>query len=224
MIRRTLPIASLVVIALLIAIAVTVGSMLPVDLPLPTHWGLSGEPDRFSNKWIALLIPVLIVAPVSLLMYALPAIEPRKQGMERSQVLYLSAWAGMLLMGLLIQLAVLSVAFRWPVHGTSFVLVGVGLMFILIGNQLGKSRSTYLMGIRTPWTLASEEVWMRTHRLGGKLMAGGGILLLLVAFAPIPSGLIATLLLAVTAVVGVVPVVYSYLLWRRERVSGQPGA
>ncbi|HMC92889.1 MAG TPA: SdpI family protein, partial [Allosphingosinicella sp.] len=40
----------------------------------------------------------------------------------------------------------------------------IGAMFVLIGNQLGKSRSMYLVGIRTPWTLASEEVWIRTHR------------------------------------------------------------
>jgi uncharacterized membrane protein len=116
---------------------------------------------------------------------------------------------------------VVSTALQWSVHATSFILAGVGLIFILIGNQLGKSRSMYLIGIRTPWTLASEEVWIRTHRLAGKLMVAGGALLVLGAFLPLPSGVIATLMLAVIAIAVIVPVAYSFILWRRERASGQ---
>ena len=99
------------------------------------------------------------------------------------------------------------------------MLVSVGLMFVLIGNQLGKSRSMYLVGIRTPWTLASEEVWIKTHRLGGKLMVLGGLLLALFAFLPLPSGLFATLFGGIVAIVVIVPIVYSYLLWRREKAQ-----
>jgi uncharacterized membrane protein len=75
----------------------------------------------------------------------------------------------------------------------------------------------YLVGIRTPWTLASEEVWIKTHRLGGKLMVLGGLLIVGASFLPLPSGLLAGLFGALLAVMVGVPVVYSYLLWRRER-------
>jgi uncharacterized membrane protein len=119
-------------------------------------------------------------------------------------------------MGVIIQLAVISVALRWSVHGTSFILAGVGLVFALIGNQLGKSRSMYLIGIRTPWTLSSEEVWIKTHRLAGKLMVGGGLLMIGAAFLPLPSGLVATLIIGVVGAAVLVPVAYSYLLWRAE--------
>jgi uncharacterized membrane protein len=90
-------------------------------------------------------------------------------------------------------------------------------MFVMIGNQLGKSRSMYLIGFRTPWTLASEDVWVKTHRLAGKLMAVGGLLLLPAALLPLPSGVVATLLGVIIGVAAVVPFVYSYLLWRKER-------
>lgn len=95
------------------------------------------------------------------------------------------------------------------------------MTLVLIGNQLGKSRSMYLIGVRTPWTLASEEVWIRTHRLAGRLMVGGGLAFVVAAFLPLSPQMLQALLFGVIAVAVGVPVVYSYLLWRRER-AGQP--
>ena len=166
-------------------------------------------------------MPVAIVGGVSLLLYFIPALEPRRGGLERSQGLYLSAWAGMLLIGCMIELAVASAALGWAIEGSSFILAGVGALFVLIGNQLGKSRSMYLIGIRTPWTLASEEVWIKTHRLAGKLMVGGGLLLVVAAFLPLDPGAVAVVTGAVLAVAVGVPLVYSFILWRRERSTGQ---
>ncbi|MEJ7776688.1 MAG: SdpI family protein [Sphingomicrobium sp.] len=94
-------------------------------------------------------------------------------------------------------------------------------MFVLIGNQLGKSRSMYLIGIRTPWTLASEEVWIKTHRLAGKLMVAGGLLLIVAAFLPLPPALVAAATVGIIAIAVGVPLVYSFLLWRRERHGDQ---
>jgi len=209
--------ASIAVMLAMIGVAAWIGTMLAADVPLPTHWGLRGEPDRFSDKWTALLMPALMAGGLSLLFYFLPVLETRKKHFERSRGLYLSAWAALLLMSALVQLSVISVAMHWSVHGTSFILAGIGLTFVLIGNQLGKSRSMYLIGIRTPWTLASEEVWIKTHRLAGKLMVGGGLLLVVAAFLPMPNGMIALIMGLVIAAVVVIPIVYSFVLYRRER-------
>jgi uncharacterized membrane protein len=92
---------------------------------------------------------------------------------------------------------------------------------MLIGNQLGKSRSMYLIGLRTPWTLASEEVWIKTHRLCGKLMVAGGLAMVATALLPVPSGLLATVCAAVILVSAGVPILYSFLAWRRERSADQ---
>ena len=221
MTRNKLAIASVLIVLLMAAAAAFVGMSTPADLMLPTHWGPDGNPDDFSDKWTALLMPVAIVAGVSLLLYFLPSLEPRRQGLDRSQGLYLAGWAGMLLIGCMIELAVIAAAFEWPIGGSSFILAGVGALFILIGNQLGKSRSMYLIGIRTPWTLASEEVWIKTHRLAGKLMVGGGLLMLLTAFLPLPGEAVAVVTLGVVAVAVGVPLVYSFILWRRERGKDQ---
>jgi immunity protein, SdpI family len=219
MTRKTLALASALVVATRLVVSLAVASAAPADLPLPIHWGVGGEPDRFSDKWTALLMPPALTAGVALLFYFLPALEPRRQGLERSQGLYLWGWIALLLMGGVIELALVSLALRWPVHANHLIAGGVGAMLILIGNQLGKSRSMYLIGLRTPWTLASEDVWIRTHRLAGKLMVAGGLVMIVAALLPLPSGPLATVMLGVIAVAAGVPIVYSFLLWRRERAA-----
>jgi uncharacterized membrane protein len=209
--------ASVAVVALMIAVAAWVASAIPGDARLPVHWGLDGRPDAFAGKWNALLMPAAITATVSLMFYLLPRLEPRRESLERSQGLYLSGWGALLMFGLLIQLSVVAAALGWPVRSTSMMLAGLGIVFVVIGNQLGKSRSMYFIGFRTPWTLASEEVWVKTHRLAGKLMAAAGLLFLGAAFLTLSPGTVAALLFGAIAAAAGIPFVYSYLLWRRER-------
>jgi uncharacterized membrane protein len=220
--RKNLGFASAALVLLLLVVALAVGRSLPAELRLPTHWGISGRPDQFSGKWVALLMPAAMAASVSLLFWFLPALEPRGRNLGRSEGLYLWSWAALLLVSAAIELVVVSVALRWGLRVEHVMTAAIGLVFVLIGNQLGKSRSMYLVGIRTPWTLASEEVWIKTHRLGGKLMVLGGLAILVASFLPLPSGLLAGLFGAVLAVMVGVPVLYSYLLWRREK--DQPSA
>lgn len=205
----------------MIVVAAVVASSLTGNVPLPTHWDIRGQPNSFADKWTALLIPALIAGSASLVLYVLPSIEPRISHLQRSQGLYLWTWMSLLFVSIAVQLAIISAALRWRIHGTSFVLGGMGTMLALMGNQFGKSRSMYLIGIRTPWTLASEEVWMKTHRLSGKLFVAGGLLVLAEAFMPVPIGISVTLFMAVIMVAVLYPIVYSYLLWRRDPAGGR---
>lgn len=90
------------------------------------------------------------------------------------------------------------------------VMIGVGLLFATLGNYLGKSKRNFFLGIRTPWTLASDEVWRRTHRLGGWVMVGAGVALVVMGFTGIHQ-------LAFALVIGaavLVPVIYSFFAYR----------
>lgn len=220
MTKRTMVYAALLATLTLAAASIIAGLMLPADAQLPIHWGLDGEADGFAGKWVALAMPPAMVAILSLLFYFLPALEPRKEGFERSQGLYLWGWLALLIVVAAVQLAVLSAAFGWGIAVPQLMAGAVGIMLALIGNQLGKSRSMYLIGVRTPWTLASEEVWIKTHRLCGKLMVLGGLALLLAALLPLPQGVLGIVLLAVILIVAGVPVVYSFVAWRRENRQG----
>jgi len=83
-------------------------------------------------------------------------------------------------------------------------------LLMFVGNYMGKIRKNFFIGIRTPWTLASDEVWAKTHRLGGWCMVAAGLAMAAGAFADVVTDWI------VLIVVGIVliPVVYSYFAYR----------
>jgi uncharacterized membrane protein len=91
--------------------------------------------------------------------------------------------------------------------------IGLGLLFIILGNYMPKVKTNYFIGIRTPWTLANETVWTRTHRFGGKVFFISGIIILVSAFAP--SSIRAVLLIASIVCIAVVPMVYSYAVYKK---------
>jgi uncharacterized membrane protein len=101
----------------------------------------------------------------------------------------------------------------------TFVLPAVGLLLTVIGNYLGKVQRNFFLGIRTPWTLADDEVWLRTHRLGGKLLVGAGLLTLVLSFV---SGVPHSLLLGVSLLAALVPCVYSLVLYPKLYPPGAP--
>lgn len=220
MTRNGMAIFSGALVLFMLIASYVVGSGLGDETRLPVHWGIDGDADRFAGKWEALLMPAAMVAGVSLLFYFLPNLEPREKGLERSQGLYLWGWAAILLLGVVIEVITFSAALGWGIPAAHLIFGTVGAVLILIGNQLGKSRSMYLVGIRTPWTLASEEVWVKTHRLGGKLFVAAGAVMVLAALFPIPAELLAPVALASVAVAALVPVLYSFILWRREKRTG----
>ncbi|HEY0147582.1 MAG TPA: SdpI family protein [Allosphingosinicella sp.] len=221
MTRKIIGMAALVTTLAIALVGLAVAASLPADAQLPVHWGLDGQPDRFSDKWTALLLPALMTGGVSLLLWFLPSLEPRRQGLERSQGLYLAGWIGLLLVGSAIQLAVVSVALGWDVPVNRLISLAVGAMLVLIGNHLGKSRSMYMMGVRTPWTLASEEVWIRTHRLAGKLMVAAGVLTIILALLPARPALMMQGMLVAVLGAALIPVAYSWWLWRRETQASE---
>lgn len=223
MTRGALAIFSILAVAAMTAAGLWAAAGLPADTLLPVHWNLSGEADRFADKWTALMLMPAVAAGTSLLFHFLPALEPRARSLRRSEGLYLACWAGMLLLFLLVQAAMIGVAMGRAVPVAQTVMAGTGCLFLLIGNQLGKSRRMYMVGIRTPWTLASEEVWIRTHRLGGRLMALFGAILLAAALLGVPSSALAVVLIVGLAGAVIVPVGYSWWLWRREKAD-QPSA
>jgi uncharacterized membrane protein len=91
--------------------------------------------------------------------------------------------------------------------------LGIGALFVVIGNYMTTVQKNFFVGIRTPWTLASDDVWFRTHRLGGRLFMLGGIVLMATVFFG-PKAMMAAMLVVITIVAGV-PIVYSYVVYRR---------
>ena len=200
---------SLSLVLLSFAAAAALYARLPEAMP--THWNLRGQADGFTPKpWGPFLLP-LVMAGVWLLFLVLPRVSPQGYRIERFQNVFAIFQAATLALLFLVNTLVLLAGVGVPVPMDRAIQAGVGLLLIVLGNFMGKITKNFFVGIRTPWTLASDEVWLRTHRLGGKLfVVAGGVVLVSGLFGggPVP-------LAVAVAVAAGIPIVYSFVIYRR---------
>lgn len=203
---------SAAVVAAMLAAAAWAWPHAPAQLP--THWGVGGAPDRWSPKAVALLLHPALATALSLMFALLPAIMPKAAPLERSARAYGTVWIGIVLLLGVVQLVVAASALGRPVDVVRVVGAAVGVLLAILGDLMGKMRRNYVMGVRTPWTLADERVWDRTHRAVGPWFMAWGVL---IAAASLLGGgpALAGTAVAGALVVGGGAVAYSYLVARR---------
>ncbi len=196
----------------MLAFSAAVYSRLPAIVP--SHWGIDGQVDgTMSRTWGVLFTPALALL-VWLLMLVLPRIDPRRDSYAAfAGTLQLFVNILMLFLALL-HIGMLGVALGWNIPFPRIVIAGVGLLFAALGNELGRIKPNWFVGIRTPWTLADPEVWRRTHRAGGRLFVAIGLVFVL-AGALLPFECTAAIVLAGVALILVFSFGYSYLAWRQ---------
>ena len=215
MTNRNMILFSAIVVVALATVSGWAGQQLPAGAQLPLHWNAFGEIDRYGDKWTALMLPPLLAAILTLVFWGITRIEPQQDNLNVSRNLLATVWIGTLGIAAVIELMVVAAAFHWPLAALPLIVGGVGLFTMALGNQLSKSRQMYLIGIRTPWTLADPDVWIATHRLGGKLMMLAGLVWLVCALAGWVGPVTLLWLVFAMMLASLVPVVYSYILWRR---------
>ncbi len=178
------------------------------------HWNLAGVPDRFGGKFEGLLLEPIVALSLYLMFLVLPWIDPCRTA-------YAAFWHGYTMIRVAticliagIHALVLLTAFGYQVDVKLLVPLGVGLLFCVVGNFMGKFRPNWFVGVRTPWTLSSPTSWNKTNRLGGRLFIVTGLALCLFAFLHNVWTLM--VVLALIAVMVVWLPTYSYLVWRRD--------
>lgn len=200
---------------LLMGGALLAGILLYPDLPdrIPSHWNIYGQIDGYSSRAFgAFFVPLLMVG-IYLLMVLVPLLDPRRENYSRFAGAYtFLRWALVLFM-LSLYVVTLLAALGYIVDISIFVKAGVAVLFIIIGNFMGQFRHNYFVGIKTPWTLANEDVWQRTHRMGGRLWVASGLVCL--ALSPVNAAWSAYLYFAVLLLMTAAPIAYSYLLFTR---------
>lgn len=206
--------AQWILIALVVA-AFVVGAFFYPQFPerVATHWSAAGEADGYMNKtWGVFLLP-LVMAGLFALYRFIPVIDPLKTNIESFRRYYDGFW--IFLSVFLLYLFGLQTAWNLGArfNFSAAMIPAVALFWYGLGIVLKKSKRNWFVGIRTPWTLSSDAVWERTHRLGAKLCTAAAILSLSAFFFE-GKALVAALVLPAAAVAAAT-IVYSYLEYRR---------
>lgn len=190
---------------------------LPADAMIAIHWNAQGEIDGYAGKTLGLSVAPLITLALAGLLKALPYLEPRKKNLERSPKLIGATFIGVSLVMWVVQISTAGIALGWAINILLMLSIAMGLMMMLIGNYAAKSQSMFMVGFRTPWTLSSETVWIKTHRLFGKLFMLGGMIMIV---APLTISGKETFIYLISGTVMapvLITLVYSWVIWRAEQ-------
>jgi uncharacterized membrane protein len=182
---------------------------------IPTHWNLHGKIDGYGPKGTIFIMPAAMTGMLGLFAL-LPALSPKSFEVDASRTTYLFVMVAVIALFGYMHGVILYATVHGGVPLVRAFFGGMFLFFALVGNVLGRVRRNFYIGVRVPWTLASERVWNDTHRLAAWLMVAGGLTGFVMLMAGLPLGAA----IAVLGVVLVVPVVYSFIHYKQLERRG----
>jgi len=210
---RYYAIAATLVLATLIAYALAYPSL---PARIPTHWNVHGQVDGYGSPRTLLFLGPGLMALMIALFAALPWLSPRRFAIETFEKTYLGIMLVVVALPGYLFTVVLWSAITGPGDVARALMLGICVVGLTIGNVLGKVRRNFFIGIRTPWTLASERTWYATHRFAGKAIVAASALGAVLCLAGAPAWAVIALILTGF----LAPVAYSLVFFKRLEREG----
>jgi uncharacterized membrane protein len=204
---------------LLVLASFAVGAYAYSVLPdtVASHWGISGEANGYMPKFFgAFLFPAILVVLLALLL-VIPKIDPLRANIETFKTYYFRFVLVIMAFMFLVYLQTILWNLGTRINFNLTMPILLGGLFFYVGVLLEKSKRNWFIGIRTPWTLSSDEVWDKTHELGAKVFKVAGVLMLFAVVLPAYAFLIIIGLILVAALG---TVVYSYVAYEEVMKKG----
>lgn len=207
---KKLILVSVIIIIILFAINIYFYQFLPDRII--THWNAQGQANGTMPKfWGLFLLPIITVV-IFLLFLLIPKIDPMKKNIEKSRTYYESFILIFILFMLYINIFTILLNLGINININLSLIPAIGFLFIFIGIILKNFKRNWFIGIRTPWTLSSEVVWNKTHKLGSRLFIISGAITLLGIFFP---NYTIWFILAPIIISAIICIVYSYFEYQK---------
>lgn len=206
--KKELPIIGIVLVPF-IYLAI-IWNSLPDTVPI--HWNSEGEIDNWGSKFTLIFMLLLLPVLTYVIMSVISKIDPKKRISLMGGKLYQLKFFLVLFMSLLALFIVYST--EKQSSSSNLVFVIIGFLLLVFGNYFKVVQPNYFIGIRTPWTLENQEVWKTTHVFAGKLWFAAGLLIILGSLF-FESSVFHKIFLVVVFTIVIVPVLYSYLKFKR---------
>lgn len=213
--QRPLLIVGIGCLAMIAALTAWAWLNLPADALVPTHFNASGQVDAYSGKAFGLLLLPIVAVFILALLLVVPRIDPRRTNLERSAIAYNIIGVSIMVLFTGVDAVAVLAAMGRTLDVSLLMSIGIGLLFVAIGVALPRLRSSYLVGIRTPWTLTSELAWRKTHILGSWLFIAFGLAIIVTGIVGATQATMVVMLGGIVILL-VVTTVYSYVVWRGD--------
>lgn len=201
----------------LIILSFAVGVYFYQNFPtqVPTHWNIQGQVDGYSSAIVgAFLLPSLALA-LYLMFLVLPYFDPKREEYANFASVYHRFKDLMVAFFYVLFILTGLNGLGYRIDIGFWVPILIGGLFVIIGAMMEKIKMNWFMGIRTPWTMSSETVWNKTHKLSSKVLMLAGLLIAATVLVP-PYWKVVLFVLAIVIILVTLPV-YSYILFRREQ-------
>lgn len=180
---------------------------------IASHWNVQGQVDGYMSKFLGLFLMPIILIGFALLFVATPRIDPLKANIEKFRRYY----EGFIILLFLFLLSIHFQVILWnlgiKISPNVIAPIGIGILFFYTGILCENAKRNWFIGIRTPWTLSSEKVWEKTHKIGGKLFKIAGV----IAFVGVFFQSYALFFIFVPVLlVAVYTIIYSYFEYQKE--------
>jgi len=163
-------------IILLLGLGIVLWAYPKLPQQIPSHWNMKGEVDGYAAKAFGAFMGLSIAALIYFGFYLLAKIDPLKKNYQRFNKGYLLIRDTMITFFVLLNIISVLAGLGYIEDASKSIFILFSLLMIAMGNYMPTFKRNWFLGIKTPWTVSSEEVWNRTHRIGGKLFMLGGLL------------------------------------------------
>jgi uncharacterized membrane protein len=204
------------IILILISFGLAIGFYNSMPDEMAGHWNAQGEVDgNISKFWGLFLMPIISII-ILFLFLIIPLIDPLKRNVDSFKNYYYMFVAFLLFFFLYIYLLTLLWNFGYIFNMTVGMMLALSALFYFLGFILSKSKRNWFMGIRTPWTLSSDEVWEKTHKLGSLLFKLTSLIIIIGLFF---QNYIIWFVLVPIVIVLIVLVSYSYIIYKKLQLK-----
>ena len=187
---------------------------LPDEVPM--HFNLNNQVDRWGSKYELLILPFIIMfLGVIFLLVARHLDKKEKDGSNNYNILVTTGICILAMFNILTYLT-LYIAFvgiqdlsTAPIDILSITAFMLGIFLVIIGNIIPKAKMNSMLGLRTKWSMSSEEAWRKSQRLGGYTAIISGVLIIVesLIFSEMTAIFV---LLGIIVIMAIVDTVYSY--------------
>jgi uncharacterized membrane protein len=184
---------------------------------VPTHWNYKGDVDKWGDKYSLIALLFLLPVLTYVLMLVIPQIDPKKKIEMMGGKYYQLKFVLVLFMSTL-AFIILHIAVSQDILSPNLIFIPIGVLFVALGNYFKVIQPNYFIGIKTPWTLESKEVWKLTHTLAGKLWIAGGLIIVITSLT-IAKSVFIYVFIGTTAIITLVPVIYSYIKFKELKAQ-----